>query len=82
LLPKQKDLLKNPQKENHPFQDNLQLVAWIVSGIDSLNQEFLVKQQILSQTAVESFHQKIMNRPGKNGFAGVVNGKLIQFDVI
>lgn len=84
LLPQRVDLLSNPLGEYHPLllNQSLQLVAWTVSGKNSKQMEFRKKLPISSQQQEGQERFLITNRTGISGVAGVVEGRLIQFDVL
>ena len=84
LLTWRRDLLKNPQGEIPPLVQNktLKLVAWTVSGLDYKRKEFQGGLPTLSLNQEDQVLTQIMNRPGVNGLAGVLKGKLIHFVVI
>ena len=60
----------------------LQLVAWIVSGKNFSQTDYLKKRSLLSHVQDDQVQSIIMNLPGESGIAGVVKGILIPFDVI
>ena len=84
LLTSQEDLLLNPQGEIHPLVENktLNLMAWTISGKDYLQKAYQQKLQTLSSKPDEEALHLIMNRPGVNGFAGVLANRLIPMDVL
>ena len=84
LVPHRWNLLLNPQGEVHPLIQNqsLQLVAWMISGKESKLREYHRKLQSLSVHREDRVHNLITNRPGASGIAGVVQDKLIPFDVL
>ena len=84
LLPQLSNILVNPQGQEHPLVVNktLRLVAWKVSGGTQPQKEFRQGLQSLSQVPEDQAHHLIMNRPGVNGLAGVVNEKLIRIHAI
>ena len=84
ILQRINSLLKDPLGKEHRLITNktLKLAAWKISGRDYLCQGFWEKLPDLLLTQGEVHLQEIMNRPGKNGFAGVVGDKLIQFRVM
>ena len=81
LLTCRRNLLKNPKGENHPLVQNktVKLVARTVSGLDYKRKEFQGRLPILSLSQEDQVLTQIMNRPGVNGLAGVLKGKLIHF---
>ena len=60
----------------------LQLVAWIVSGKNFSQRDYLKKRSLLSHVQDDQVQSIIMNLPGESGIAGVVKVILIPFDVI
>ena len=84
LLTWKRDLFKNPQAEIHPLDQNktLKLVAWTVSGLNYKRKGFQGRLPALSLNQEDQVLTQIMNRPGVNGLAGVLKGKLIHFVVI
>lgn len=84
LLPKRKDLLRNPSGKTHPLTTNnsLRLVTWKVSGRDYRTHEYQNQLQSLSQDVEESLQWGVLNRPGESGLAGVLRKKLIPFHVM
>ena len=79
LLPQSSDLLSDPKGHPHPLitKNRLPLVAWKVSGRNSLIREFQSKLPLLSRNAEEKGLEPIINRPGESGLVGVVKGRLI-----
>ena len=73
--------LKKSKGENHPLVQNktVKLVARTVSGLDYKRKEFQGRLPILSLSQEDQVLTQIMNRPGVNGLAGVLKGKLIHF---
>ena len=84
LIPKRKNLLLNPDQVVHPLIENrtLQLVAWTVSGKDLLQKAYQRKLSPSSQIPDEKVQSLITTRPGESLVAGVIDGKLIPFDVL
>ena len=84
LLPQLSNILVNPQGQAYTLVVNktLRLVAWKVSGRTWPRKEFRQGLQSLSQVPEDQAHHLITNRPGVNGLAGVVNGKLIRIHAI
>ena len=84
LLPHRKDLLLDPLAKTHPLVVNqtLKLAAWLVSGNHSHQKTFQTKLQSLYQIPEEKVQSLLTNRPGASGLAGVVNRRLIPFDVL
>ena len=84
LVKPRQDLLMNPQGQVHPLVENqtLNLVAWKISGKDFLQKAYQQGLQTLSSKPGERALELVMNRPGANGFAGVVNDKLIPMSVV
>jgi hypothetical protein len=79
LLPKR--CLKSPrkQKQSHPLEQKLTLVAMKLSGDTLLCREFLRTLPIFSQTPGEGVRSLSTGRISKNGCFFVTQGKLIQF---
>jgi len=84
LIPKQRDLLLNPDREAHSLveSNSLQLAVWAISGKVCLQRAFQQGLQNLSQIPEEEAHCRITNRPGESLVAGVVREKLIPFNVL
>ena len=84
LLPHKKNLLLDPRQNVHPLVENktLQLAVWVVSGIVWQQKAYQTGLQSLSQIPEGRAQFLLTNRPGESGLAGVVNGKLIPFDVL
>lgn len=82
-LPNHRDLLQNPHNQAHPLviQGSLQLLACRVSGVVTQQQEFQRKLQNFYWQGGAKGQIQPMNLDGEDGFAGVVNGKLISFHV-
>ena len=83
LLPRNTSL-KNPQGEVHPLIANrtLRLAVWTISGKDYLRREFQKQLTNLLQVQDEKVQSQITIRPGECGLAGVINNKLMQFNVM
>jgi len=83
LLPMRPDLLVDPFNQLHPLvsQGRLQLVAWKVSGKNTLQKEFRDKLQTCSWQAGAREPTLHINQAGSAGFAGVLQGKWIPFQV-
>lgn len=81
LLPPQSNLLLNTQGEEHPLITNgsLHLAAWKISGKGWKQVDFQSKLQTWSEKAGEMAQNPLTSQPGRNGVAGVLNGKLIPF---
>ena len=60
----------------------LKQMAWKVSGKTWLRNGFQRRLPILSQTLEDQTLQLITNRPGKNGLAGVVKGRLVRLHAV
>ena len=58
------------------------LAAWIITGNIWLKKEFQKGLQILSFHEEERVLTQITVRPGISGLAGVINRRLIHFDVL
>ena len=84
LLPHRKDLLLDPLGRPHPLVVNqtLRLVAWLVPRNHWHQKAFQTKLQSLYQIPEEEVRSLLTNRPGAIGLAGVVNGRLIPFNVL
>ena len=84
FLPQYKDLLKNPSGQIHPLVTNksLQLGAWMVSGNIWQQKEYQSRLQTLYKTVGEQEKRLLTNRPGISCLAGVINKKLIHFNVL
>ena len=84
LLTHRKDLLLDPLGRPHPLVVNqtLRLAAWLVSGNHWHQKAFQTKLQSLYQIPEEEVRSLLTNRPGASGLAGVVNGRLISFNVL
>ena len=83
LLPVHPDLLSDPFERKHPLllRHQLQLAAWKVSGVSTLQQGF---QRGLQNSFVQDgvgAQIPLTNLVGKGGIAGVSRGKLIPFRV-
>ena len=76
--------LKNAQREVHSLIANrtLRLAVWTISGKDYLRREFQKQLPSLLQVQDEKVQFQITIRPGECGLAGVLNNKLMHFDVI
>jgi len=77
-------LLLGPQAQLHPLmkEGSLNLAVWRVSGKPWKQKAFRARQQSLYQIPEEKVPSLIMNRPGENGLAGLVNDKLIPLHVL
>ena len=84
LLPEKRDLLRSPLGQFHPLvvQRSLSLAAWIISGRTCKQEDFRSKLPNLSYLQNDQVQTLITNRPGRSGLAGVVNNKLIHFNVM
>ena len=83
LLPVHPDLLSDPFERKHPLllRHQLQLAAWKVSGVSTLQQGF---QRGLQNSFLQDgvgAQIPLTNLVGKGGIAGVSRGKLIPFRV-
>ena len=83
LLPRKKNLLLGPSGDLHPLmmKGQLQLAAWIVSGLPWCQKDYQQKLRSLSQIADDQARYLLTNRPGESGLAGVIRGTMIPFDV-
>ena len=83
-LPTDPALLMDPFGKPHPLMiaGQLQLAAWKLSGVDSLQKEF--QKKLLNCWQLDGV--KGLTTPtrvhGSNGMAGVLNGKWIPFHVL
>lgn len=70
--------------ESHPLMENqtLRLVAWKIAGKFWQVREYQEKLQNLLHVPEQEAHSLIINRPGESGLVGVVNNRLILFDVL
>ena len=84
ILPNLTTLLQGSQGGKHPLQagNQLQLVAWKVSGKLWKVREYQNSLPHLSQIPEGQGQYLITNRPGESGLAGAVNGRLIPLQVI
>ena len=84
LLPHKKNLLLDPRQNVHPLVENktIQLAVWVVSGIVWQQKAYQTGLQSLSRIPEGRAQFLLTNRPGESGLAGVVNGKLIPFNVL
>ena len=73
LLPKKQNILLEANREKHPLieQENLQLLAWTVSGKNYMQKEFWETLPLLSQIPEDPVEMLITNQPGVSGIAGV-----------
>ena len=74
FLPWRKDLLKNSEGQIHPLLQNrdLELVAWIVSGLDCRRREFQRQLPTLSPGQEDRILMQIMSWPGESGLVGIL----------
>ena len=84
LLPQHPNLLTNPQGETNTLLQNqtMRLAAWIITGNIRLRKEFKKRLQTLSCHQEERVLTQNIVRPGISWLAGVINRKLIHFDVL
>ena len=78
LLPRRADLLRDPFNRLHPLKD-LQLAAWRISGDSTQTKEYqqsLPSSSLLDGAKVQTKHT---SQHGRDGIAGVINGRLIPF---
>ena len=75
---------KKPQGEIHPLiaSRTLGLAVWTISGKDYLKRDFQKQLPILLQVQDEKSQSQIISRPGDCGLAGVINNRLMHFDVM
>ena len=83
LLPVHPDLLSDPFERKHPLllRHQLQLAAWKVSGVSTLQQDFQRGLQNSSLRDGAGAQIPLTSLVGKDGIAGVLKGKLIPFRV-
>ena len=81
LLPVHPDLLSDPFERKHPLllRHQLQLAAWKVSGVSTLQQDFQRGLQNSSLWDGAGAQIPLTSLVGKDGIAGVLKGKLIPF---
>ena len=81
LLPRRRDLLKDPLNQFHPLveQGHLQLVACRVSGSSMQQQEFQRKLQTSCWQVGARGQTPLTSLDGQSGAFGVVNGNWIPF---
>ena len=74
FLPWRKDLLKNSKGQIHPLLQNrdLELVAWMVSGLDCRRREFQRQLPTLSPGQEDRILMQIMSWPGESGLVGIL----------
>ena len=82
ILSLSEKLLTNPSGQTHPLVINqiVTLVAWMVSEGICSRQQFLSGQPILSPIQGNRVLYQFTSRPGRNGLAGVIKGRLIHFN--
>ena len=81
LLPPYPDLLTDPGQNNHPLIETKQLMlaAWEISGIGSLQEDFLQSLQSFTYSLRDPGPNPLTKAPGISGLAGVVRGILMLF---
>lgn len=84
VLPASPTLLTDPFRDPHPLMvtGQLQLAAWKLSGVDSLQREFqrrLHSCWLLDGVRAQTLHTRVL---GSDGTAGVVGGKWIPFHAL
>ena len=81
LLPPYPDLLTDPGQNNHPLIETKQLMlaAWEISGMGSLQEDFLQTLQPFTYSLRDPGPNPLTKAPGISGLAGVVRGKLMLF---
>ena len=81
MLPKTQKMITGPQGESHPLVETnmLNLIVWKVSGIRQETKLYQKQLGIYPTTSYPQAHDPLTSQPGNGGVAGVVNGKLIQF---
>ena len=74
FLPWIKDLLKNLKGQIHPLFQNrdLELVAWMVSGLDCRRREFQRQLLTLSRGQEDRILLQIMSWSGESGLVGIL----------
>ena len=84
ILPLKRDLIKGPQKQQHPLIQNrtMQLAVWLVSGSVWQRNEYQKGLQTLFSHQEDEVLSQLTHRPGISGLASVLNKTLIQFDVM
>ena len=80
LLPKGRDLVTDPFNRLYPMED-LELAAWKVSGDSTMIWKYQTGLQSWSWLDGVQGQTQPISQPGKDGVAGVLNGKLIPFHV-
>ena len=83
LLPKNTSLI-NPRGEVHPLMANrtLRLAVWTIYRKDYLKREFQKQLPNLLQIQDEQIYSQITIRPEECGLAGVINNRVMHFDVM
>ena len=80
FLPSFPGLLRR-ENELHPLA-LLQLVAWLVSGVDKKVQQFHCQLKDCSWLHGETGQKKLILQPGESRLVGVVNNKSIPFQLL
>ena len=83
LLPKNTSLI-NPRGEVHPLMANrtLRLAVWTIYRKDYLKREFQKQLPNLLQIQDEQIYSQITIRPEECRLAGVINNRVMHFDVM
>ena len=80
LLPPMADLLMSPTGQKHPLlASGLTLAAWKLSGEMMKVKQYQSQLKNYSAKLLETAQNPLMSPPGRSGYAGVMEGKLIQF---
>jgi hypothetical protein len=77
LLPRSDHLLAlaHGQKQLHPLRDTLELAVWMLSGIPSQQEAFLMNQLKSSVDPGQLVPKSNIREFGRNGLAGVVKNR-------
>ena len=83
LLPRNASLV-NPQGGVHSLiaKRTLRLPVWTISGKDYLRREFQKQLPNLLQVQDKKVHNQITVSPGECWLAGVINNRLMHFDMM
>ena len=81
LLPRVQNMVTNHEGLNHPLvmKEHLLLAAWPISVDITAQQKFLSELSASSGSLGDTQQNLLMQMPGDNGIAGVLNGVLIPF---
>ena len=82
LLPRSDHLLTLPhdQQQLHPLRNTLELAVWMLSGIPSQQEAFLMNQLQSSVDPGQLVPKSNIREFGRNGLAGVVRNRLVYFN--